>query len=73
MKKGKKLVEALKKVDRTKVYTVEEAVKLVKDTAIAKFDGNGQGVVVQTTKKAFLQSGNVFCIKSGIFFNLNLT
>ena len=31
MKKGKKLVEALKKVDRTKVYTVEEAVKLVKD------------------------------------------
>lgn len=40
MKKGKKLVEALKKVDRTKVYTVEEAVKLVKDTAIAKFDSS---------------------------------
>ena len=40
MKKGKKLVEALKKVDRTKVYTVEEAVKLVKDTAITKFDSS---------------------------------
>ena len=40
MKKGKKLVEALKKVDRTKVYTVEEAVKLVKDTAVAKFDSS---------------------------------
>ena len=40
MKKGKKLVEALKKVDRTKVYTVEEVVKLVKDTAIAKFDSS---------------------------------
>ena len=37
MKKGKKLVEALKKVDRTKVYTVEEAVKLVKETSITKF------------------------------------
>ena len=40
MKKGKKLVEALKKVDRTKVYTVEEAAKLVKDTAITKFDSS---------------------------------
>jgi len=40
MKKGKKLVEALKKVDRTKVYTVEEAIKLVKETAIAKFDSS---------------------------------
>ncbi len=40
MKKGKKLVEALKKVDRTKVYTVEEAVKLVKETAITKFDSS---------------------------------
>ena len=40
MKKGKKLVEALKKVDRTKVYTIEEAVKLVKDTAITKFDSS---------------------------------
>ena len=40
MKKGKKLVEALKKVDRTKVYTVEEAVKLVKETSITKFDSS---------------------------------
>lgn len=40
MKKGKKLVEALKKVDRTKVYTVEEAIKLVKETSITKFDSS---------------------------------
>ncbi len=40
MKKGKKLVEALKLVDRSKVYTVEEAVALVKKTAIAKFDSS---------------------------------
>ena len=40
MKKGKKLVEALKQVDRTKVYTLEEAVALVKKTAIAKFDSS---------------------------------
>ena len=40
MKKGKKLVEALKKVDRTKVYTIEEAVKLVKETSITKFDSS---------------------------------
>jgi len=40
MKKGKKLVEALKLVDRTKVYTIEEAVALVKKTAITKFDSS---------------------------------
>lgn len=38
MKRGKKYVEAAKKVDRTKQYDVEEAVKLVKEVAAAKFD-----------------------------------
>jgi large subunit ribosomal protein L1 len=38
MKKGKKYVEASKKVDAKKVYTLEEAVKLVKETSITKFD-----------------------------------
>ncbi|GIN42159.1 MULTISPECIES: 50S ribosomal protein L1 [Heyndrickxia] len=37
-KKGKKYVEALKLVDRTKAYSVNEAIELVKKTSFAKFD-----------------------------------
>jgi large subunit ribosomal protein L1 len=40
MKKGKKYLEVLSKVDRTKQYTLDEAVKLVKETSISKFDGS---------------------------------
>ncbi len=36
--RGKKYSEARKRVDRTKLYDLETAVKLVKDTAHAKFD-----------------------------------
>ena len=38
MKRGKRYNEALSKIDKTKTYTKEEAVKLVKETANAKFD-----------------------------------
>ena len=38
MKKGKKYVAALEKVDSTKLYSVSEAVKLVKETSTVKFD-----------------------------------
>ena len=38
MKKGKKYNSALEKIDSTKLYTVEEAVKLVKETSTVKFD-----------------------------------
>lgn len=39
MKKfGKKYVEASKKVDNTKEYSIKDAIKLVKDTSITKFD-----------------------------------
>jgi len=38
MKRGKKYLEAAKKVEAGKVYPVEEAVKLVKETNIVKFD-----------------------------------
>ena len=38
MKKGKKFVEASKKVDRKVLYTKEEAIKLAKETSITKFD-----------------------------------
>ena len=38
MKKGKKYVEASKKVDNKLTYSKEEAIKLVKETSITKFD-----------------------------------
>lgn len=39
-KVGKKYAEAAKKVDRSKAYSIEEAVKLAKETNIAKFDAS---------------------------------
>lgn len=38
MKKGKKYVAASSKIDKTKSYTREEAIKLVKETSTANFD-----------------------------------
>ena len=38
-KRSKKYTEAMSKVERNKVYTKEEAVKLVKETSISSFDG----------------------------------
>ncbi|RLW69006.1 MAG: 50S ribosomal protein L1 [spirochete symbiont of Stewartia floridana] len=38
MKRGKKYLEALKKIDAEKSYGIEEAVSLVKGLAFAKFD-----------------------------------
>ena len=40
MKRSKKYTEALSKIDKTKVYAKEEAVKLVKETSISSFDGS---------------------------------
>ena len=37
-KKGKKYLEAVKLIDRTKAYPVAEAIELVKKTNTAKFD-----------------------------------
>ena len=37
-KRGKRYNEALEKIDKSKLYTKEEAVKLVKETSKAKFD-----------------------------------
>ena len=39
-KRSKKYCEALKKVEKGKFYTKEEAVKLVKETSTSKFDGS---------------------------------
>ena len=38
MKKGKKYNAVLEKIDATKLYTIEEAAKLVKETSTVKFD-----------------------------------
>ena len=40
MKKGKKYVEAAKKVEKNKLYTKEEAINLVKETSVTKFDSS---------------------------------
>ena len=40
MKKGKKYLEVSSKVDKTKINTLDEAVKLVKETSVSKFDGS---------------------------------
>ena len=38
-KKSKRYTEALSKLEKGKLYSLEEAVKLVKETSISKFDG----------------------------------
>ena len=40
MKRGKKYTEALKQVDKTKSYTIEEAIDLAKKTSVTSFDGS---------------------------------
>jgi large subunit ribosomal protein L1 len=40
MKKGKKYLNAIEKVDRTKQYSLVDAVKLAKETSTSKFDGS---------------------------------
>ena len=39
-KRSKKYIEALSKIEKGKVYTKEEAVKLFKETSTSKFDGS---------------------------------
>ena len=38
-KKSKKYTEALSKIEKGKLYSLEDAVKLVKETSVSKFDG----------------------------------
>ncbi len=40
MKRGKKYLAASEKIEKSKLYSIEEAVKLVKETNTAKFDGS---------------------------------
>ena len=38
-KKSRKYTEALSKIEKGKLYSIEEATKLVKETSTSKFDG----------------------------------
>lgn len=44
-KKSKKYTEALSKIEKGKLYSLEEAVKLVKETSVSTFDGTVEIVV----------------------------
>ncbi len=67
MKKGKKYVEVSKLVERTKLYTKDEAVKLVKDTNPAKFDASVELVLRLNldTKKADQQLRGATVLPNG--------
>ena len=52
MKRGKKYQEAVKKIDRTKLYTLQEAAELVKSCAYAKFTETVELSVTLTLKKS---------------------
>ncbi|MDD2181471.1 MAG: 50S ribosomal protein L1 [Bacilli bacterium] len=67
MKKGKKYVEATKMVDRTKLYTKEEAIELVKKTATAKFDESVELAINLNldTKKADQQLRGALVLPNG--------
>ena len=67
MKKGRKYEEACKKVDKTKLYTKEEAVKLVKETSTTKFDSSVEVAIKLNldTKKADQQLRGAFVLPNG--------
>ncbi|MFA5446858.1 MAG: 50S ribosomal protein L1 [Sphaerochaeta sp.] len=52
MKHGKKYREAAKSVDRTKLYTLDEATALIKELAFAKFDETVEIHVKLTLKRS---------------------
>ena len=64
MKKGRKYEEACKKIDKTKLYTKEEAVKLVKETSTTKFDSSVEIAIKLNldTKKADQQLRGAFVL-----------
>ena len=67
MKKGKKYVEASKLVEKSKLYTKEEAAKLVKETSITKFDASVELVMRLNldTKKADQQLRGAIVLPNG--------
>lgn len=67
MKKSKRYVEALSKVEKGKLYTKEEAVKLAKETATANFDSTIEVAIRLNldTKKADQQLRGAIVLPNG--------
>lgn len=67
MKKGKKYTEVSKLVEKNKLYTKEEAIKLVKETSITKFDSSIELALRLNldTKKADQQLRGAFVLPNG--------
>ena len=67
MKKCKKYVEALKSIEKSKLYTKEEAIKLVKETSYTKFDGSVEVAMRLNldTKKADQQLRGALVLPNG--------
>ena len=67
MKKSKKYVEASKKVEKNKLYTKEEAIKLIKETSVTKFDSSVEVAMRLNldTKKADQQLRGAIVLPNG--------
>ena len=67
MKKGKKYAEVAKLVEKNKLYTLEEAVSLVKKASYAKFDSSVELAMNLNldTKKADQQLRGTICLPHG--------
>ena len=67
MKKGKKYIEAASKVEKAKNYSKEEAIKLVKETSICKFDASVEVAIRLNldTKKADQQLRGALVLPNG--------
>ena len=68
MKRGKKYLEAASKIEKTKAYSIEEAVSLLKETKVAKFDESVELVLRLNldTKKADQQLRGATVLPNGI-------
>ena len=66
-KRSKKYTEAVSKIEKGKVYTKEEAVKLVKETSISSFDGSVEVAMRLNldTKKADQQLRGAIVLPNG--------
>ena len=73
-KRSKKYIEAINKVDRTKMYSKEEAVKLVKETSTSSFDGSIEVAIRLNldTKKADQQLRGAIVLPKGTGKNLKV-
>ena len=68
MKRGKKYLQAASKIEKGKLYTCEEAVKLLKETKVANFDESVELVLRLNldTKKADQQLRGATVLPNGI-------